>query len=104
MAVFSKKIIEAYYSNSENDTIEVIYREGDKAVAFYLPVDYEDQNYKDLISEYSSEKIAQSTLNRNAVYAKQIRDIVNAQKKAIVNQTHKTNIEDLIHSHFNING
>ncbi len=94
MAVFSKKIIEAYYSNSENDTIEVIYREGDKAVAFYLPVDYEDQNYKDLISEYSSEKIAQSTLNRNAVYAKQIRDIVNAQKKAIVNQTHKTNIED----------
>tara|TARA_B100000214_G_scaffold368839_1_gene340989 strand:- start:7 stop:480 length:474 start_codon:yes stop_codon:yes gene_type:complete len=94
MAIFTGKILEAYYINTDNDTIEVIYKEGEKAIAFYLPVDYEDQNYKDLISEYSSEKISQSTLNRNAVYAKQIRDLVNAQKSAVVNKAHKTNIED----------
>ena len=31
MAIFSGKIIEAYFANSENDTIEVIYNDGDKA-------------------------------------------------------------------------
>ncbi len=32
MAIFSGKIIEAYYANPENDTVEVIYRENDKNV------------------------------------------------------------------------
>ena len=39
MAIFSGKIIEAYYSNADNDTIEVIYKEGTKAISFYVPVD-----------------------------------------------------------------
>ena len=43
MAIFSGKIIEAYYANSNNDTVEVIYRENDKAVVFYVPVDHENQ-------------------------------------------------------------
>ena len=28
MAIFSGKIIEAYYANPDNNTVEVIYREG----------------------------------------------------------------------------
>ena len=94
MAIFSGKIIEAYYSNADNDTIEVIYKEGTKAISFYVPVDIENDLYNQLIKEYSSEKISQSTLNRNQVYAKQIRDLVNAQKTAVVNKAQKTNIED----------
>ena len=58
MAVFSGKIIEAYYTNADSDTIEVIYKEGKKAISFYLPVDYEHPNYHDLIKEYSSEEIS----------------------------------------------
>ena len=96
MAIFSGKIIEAYYANSENDTVEVIYRENDKAVVFYVPVDHENQLYKDLIKEYDSELISQSTLNRNKLYAKQVKDLVFAQKTALVNQKHKTNIEDFV--------
>ena len=96
MAIFSGKIIEAYYANSENDTVEVIYKENDKAVVFYVPVDHENQLYKDLIKEYDSELISQSTLNRNKLYAKQVRDLVFAQKTALVNQKHKTNIEDFV--------
>ena len=96
MAIFSGKIIEAYYANSENDTVEVIYKENDKAVVFYVPVDHENQLYKDLIKEYDSELISQSTLNRNKLYAKQIKDLVFAQKTALVNQKHKTNIEDFV--------
>ena len=30
MAIFSGKVIEAYYTNSDSDTIEVIYKEGEK--------------------------------------------------------------------------
>ena len=96
MAIFSGKIIEAYYANSENDTVEVIYKENDKAVVFYVPVDHENQLYKDLIKEYDSELISQSTLNRNKLYAKQVRDLVFAQKTALTNQKHKTNIEDFV--------
>ncbi len=96
MAIFSGKIIEAYYANSENDTVEVIYRENDKAVVFYVPVDHENQLYKDLVKEYDSELISQSTLNRNKLYAKQVKDLVFAQKTALVNQKHKTNIEDFV--------
>ena len=101
MAIFSGKIIEAYYANPNNDTVEVIYKEGNKAYPCYVPVDYENDLYKSLIKEYSSEQISQSTLNRNSLYAKQIRDLVNAQKSAIVNKTNKTNIEDFAKSIIN---
>ena len=96
MAIFSGKIIEAYYANPDNNTVEVIYREDDKALPCYVPVDNENDLYKSLIKEYSSEQISQSTLNRNKLYAKQVRDLVFAQKTALVNQKHKTNIEDFV--------
>ena len=104
MAIFSGKIIEAYYANPDNDTVEVIYKEGDKASNCYVPVDHENDLYKSLIKEYSSEQISQSTLNRNKLYAKQVRDLVFAQKTALVNQKHKTNIEDFVNILINFNG
>ena len=103
MAIFSGKIIEAYYANPDNDTVEVIYNDGDKASNCYVPVDHENDLYKSLIKEYSSEQISQSTLNRNSLYAKQVRDLVNAQKSAIENKTNKTNIEDFANSIINFN-
>ena len=104
MAIFSGKIIEAYYANPDNDTVEVIYNDGDKASHCYVPVDNENDLYKSLIKEYSSEQISQSTLNRNKLYAKQVRDLVFAQKTALVNQKHKTNIEDFVNILINFNG
>ena len=104
MAIFNGKIIEAYYANPDNDTIEVIYKEGNKALSCYVPVDHENDLYKSLIKEYSSEQISQSTLNRNKLYAKQVRDLVFAQKTALVNQKHKTNIEDFVNILINFNG
>ena len=104
MAIFSGKIIEAYYANPDNNTVEVIYRESDKALPCYVPVDNENDLYKSLIKEYSSEQISQSTLNRNKLYAKQVRDLVFAQKTALVNQKHKTNIEDFVNILIDFNG
>ena len=53
MAIFSGKIIEAYYANPDNDTVEVIYKEGNKALSCYVPVDHENDLYKSLVKEYS---------------------------------------------------
>ena len=50
MAIFSGNIIEAYYANSDNDTIEVIYKQGEKAINHFLRVDYKNQDFKDLIT------------------------------------------------------
>ena len=76
MAIFSGNIIEAYYANSDNDTIEVIYKQGEQAINHFLKVDYNDQDFKDLIEEYDTDKIAASTIARNRQYAKQLSDMV----------------------------
>ena len=103
MAIFSGKIIEAYFANSENDTIDVIYNDGDKASNCYVHVYYENELYQNLIKEYSNEQITQSTLSRNKMYAKQIRDLAFAQKTAITNQKFKTNVEDFVNILLNYN-
>ena len=76
MAIFSGKIIEAYYSNSENDTVEVIYKQGEQAINHYLKVDFKNQDFKDLIEEYDTDKIAAATIIRNRQYAKQLSDMI----------------------------
>lgn len=76
MAIFNGKIIEAYFTNAENTAVEVIYKDGDKAICHYLPVDYNLPDFKDLIEEYSTDKISEATIARNRNYARQLSDIV----------------------------
>ena len=49
MAIFSGNIIEAYYANSDNDTVEVIYKQGEQAINHFLKVDYNNQDFKDKV-------------------------------------------------------
>ncbi len=35
MAIFRNKIIEAYYVNAEKTAIEIIYKDGEKAISHY---------------------------------------------------------------------
>ena len=46
MAIFSGKIIEAYFTNSENNAVEVIYKDGEKAINYYLAVDFNNKDFK----------------------------------------------------------
>ena len=103
MAIFSGKIIEAYYSNSENDTVEVIYKEGEQAINHYLKVDFNDQDFKDLIKEYDTDKIAGSTIARNRNYARQLSELVNAgiQSRTDTNEKVKVTVDDFIDSIIN---
>jgi len=96
MAIFSGKIIEAYFSNSENDAVEVIYEDGTKAISHYLPVDYNNEDFKDLISEYSTDKIAEATMARNRRYAQQLSDIVDAGIKSKTDLKQRVSVEDFV--------
>lgn len=103
MAIFSGNIIEAYYANSENDTVEVIYKQGNKAINHYLKVDFNNQDFKDLIKEYDTDKIAESTIARNRNYAKQLSDLVDAGIKSKTDVKQKVSIEEFIDSMLNYN-
>ena len=103
MAIFSGNIIEAYYANSDNDTIEVIYKQGEQAINHFLKVDYKDQDFKDLIAEYDTDKIAGSTIARNRNYARQLSELVDAgiKSKTDTNEKVKVTIDDFIDSLIN---
>ena len=103
MAIFSGKIIEAYYSNSENDTVEVIYKDGEQAINHYLKVDFNDQDFKDLIEEYDTDKIAGSTIARNRQYAKQLSDMIDQGIKSKTDVKQKVSVEEYIDSMLNFN-
>ena len=103
MAIFSGNIIEAYYANSDNDTIEVIYKQGEQAINHFLKVDYNDQDFKDLIAEYDTDKIAGSTIARNRNYARQLSELVDAgiKSKTDTNEKVRVTIDDFIDSLIN---
>ena len=103
MAIFSGNIIEAYYANSENNTVEVIYKQGEKAINHYLKVDYKNQDFKDLIEEYDTDKIAASTIARNRQYAKQLSDMVDQGIKSKTDVKQKVSVEEYIDSMLNFN-
>ncbi len=103
MAIFSGKIIEAYYSNSENDTVEVIYKQGEQAINHYLKVDFKNQDFKDLIEEYDTDKIAASTIARNRQYAKQLSDMIDQGIKSKTDVKQRVSVEEYIDSMLNFN-
>ena len=103
MAIFSGNIIEAYYANSDNDTIEVIYKQGEQAINHFLKVDYNDQDFKDLIEEYDTDKIAASTIARNRQYAKQLSDMIDQGIKSKTDVKQRVSIEEFIDSMLNFN-
>ena len=103
MAVFSGKIIEAYYANSDNDCVEVIYKQDDKAINHYLKVDFNNQDFKDLIEEYDTDKIAASTIARNRQYAKQLSDMVDQGIKSKTDVKQRVSVEEYIDSMLNFN-
>ena len=100
MAIFSEKIIEAYYSDPNSTTIEVIYKEGEKAVSYYLKVNHSHSDFQDLIKEYDLEKIQLTTNKRIASYKEQINKIVGNLKNDLVSQNEA--IKNAHSSFFNI--
>ena len=80
MAVFSGKIVDAYFSNPELTTVELLYEADEKQqeagvelIAHHLQVDEEDSQFQDLLKEWSYEQIDEATKARNEQYRDEFR-------------------------------
>ena len=79
MAEFSGKIIEAYFSNSEKDTICIMWNNdaGEKETLeeFYCKTDPDNHYFKALLKEIPLEEIEEHTQKRAVVYMEELKRI-----------------------------
>jgi hypothetical protein len=81
---FCGRIIEAYYTNPNLDTVCVTYREEEeltpdgepRAYDYYMEVDESDLRFQALLKEVSYEDLEKTTGDRNEAYHEQFRQIV----------------------------
>lgn len=65
MARFSNKIESLRYADRQHKSIEILYKNGKTINPYYIEVDYNNQDFLDLLEEYSIEDIEDQT---NAYY------------------------------------
>ena len=75
---FCGRIVEAYYTNAEQDTVAIMWSDGEKNREYHLKVDEEDDQFKALLAEYSYESLDESTLAKNEINRQWWRDAFNA--------------------------
>ena len=63
--VFCGRIVEAYYTNAEQDSVSILWSDGEKNRDYHLKVDEEDDQFKALLAEFSYESIDECTLRKN---------------------------------------
>jgi len=81
---FCGRIIEAYYTNPNLDTVCVTYREDEdltpdgnpRAYDYYMEVDESDPRFKALLKEVTYEELETATGDRNEAYHKEFENIV----------------------------
>ena len=76
MAEFKGKVIEAYFSNNEKDTICIMWRNGEELNEFYIPVDPDAYYFKTLIEEIPLEEIEEHTQKRAKIYMEELKRLV----------------------------
>ena len=61
MAEFKGKVIEAYFSNNEKDTICVMWNNNETLEEFYVTVDPDAYYFQELLKEVSMKEIEEHT-------------------------------------------
>ena len=96
MAIFTGKIIEAYYTDPDNTAVEVIYQDGKRAMNHYLAVDMSHPDFQDLIQEYSMSKIADTTVARNKQIQNQLNRVVQGRMAATKQESSANTIDSVV--------
>jgi len=71
---FCGRIVEAYYTNAPQNTVAILWSDGEKNREYHLKVDEEDDQFKALLAEFSYESIDECTLAKNELGRKWWRD------------------------------
>ena len=109
MAEFSGNIIEAYYTNPEHNSIEIIFKKGEKAFNYHMNVNYDHPDFKEFIKEYPLEKVQQTTNQRLKNYKENVEKAIEKYKnneyvsKTELEQTKKKIVDDFINFLINFN-
>lgn len=109
MAEFSGNIIEAYYTNPEHNSIEIIFKKGEKAFNYHMNVNYDHPDFKEFIKEYSLEKVQQTTNERLKRYKENVEKAIENYRnseyvsKTQIEKTKKKLTDDFIDFLINFN-
>ena len=71
---FCGRIVEAYYSNPELNTVAILWSDGEKNREYYVNVDEEDDQFNALLKEWSYESLDECTRNRHEATRQEFRD------------------------------
>ena len=74
MAHFSGKIINAYYTNPEHNTVCVMWSDGELAREHYVVVDENDTQFQELLEEWSYDSLDQATQQFNDNVSQEFKD------------------------------
>jgi hypothetical protein len=72
---FCGRIVEAFYTNPELDTVGILWQDDDKVLReYYVVVDENDDQFKNLLLEFSYDSIDEATRNRNEATRSEFRE------------------------------
>ncbi|ANS04796.1 hypothetical protein [uncultured Mediterranean phage] len=71
---FCGRIVEAYYTNPELDTVGILWSDGEKNREYYVVVDEDDEQFQALLKEWSYESLDECTRARNESVRQNFRD------------------------------
>ena len=71
---FCGRIVEAYYSNRELDTVAIMWSDGEKNREYYVVVDEEDDQFNALLKEWSYESLDECTKMKNEAGRQEFKD------------------------------
>ena len=106
MAIFSGKIVDAYYTDEKLSNVTVLYnyeKDGDTLVGQYnLVVDETEEQFQDLLKEWSYADIEIATIELHKEMRKQYEDAIEEEVKAIAKQREESRRLLVADDHFQI--
>jgi hypothetical protein len=86
MAIFSNKIKEVSFYNSDKTVIEILYNDNNNLVSYLILVDFQNADFKDLLSEIDLEQIEKNTKNKQKIYKQQLKTYLNNVNDSLKHQ------------------
>ena len=87
MAIFSNKIKEVSFYNSDKTVVEILYNDNNNLVSYLILVDFQNADFKDLLSEIDLEQIEKNTKNKQKIYKQQLKTYLNNVNDSLRHQT-----------------
>ena len=74
---FCGRIVEAYYSNPELDTVAIMWSDGEKNREYHVAVNEEDDQFQALLKEFDYDSIDECTRKKHEIHRQEFRNAFN---------------------------